>query len=43
MSEIENVGRKGYCLMYFLIFLFLFIMLLVWIYQRNFADVPVVN
>lgn len=43
MSEVQNAGRKGYCLMYFLIFLFLFILLVVWIYNRNTAEVPIVQ
>ena len=43
MSEVQNAGRKGYCFAYFLIFLFLFIILLVWIYNRNTAGVPGVN
>ncbi len=36
MSEVENAGRKGYCLMYFFIFLLLFVILVVGIYQYNF-------
>lgn len=36
MSEVENAGRKGYCLMYFFIFLLLFVVLVVGIYQYNF-------
>lgn len=36
MSEIENVGRKGYCLMWFFIFLLLFVILVVAIYKYNF-------
>ncbi len=43
MSEIQNVGRKGYCLMYLIIFIFLFVMLLVWIYNRNQAGVPIIG
>lgn len=35
MSEIENVGKKGYCMLYFFLFLILFIFLVVWIYNRN--------
>lgn len=35
MSEIENAGSKGYCLMYFFIFFLLFIMLVVYIYTSN--------
>lgn len=36
MSEIQNAGKKGYCLLYFFIFLLLFISLVVWIYNSNF-------
>lgn len=36
MSEIENAGRKGYCLMWFFIFLLLFVILVVAIYNYNF-------
>ena len=36
MSDIENAGRKGYCLLYFIVFLFLFILLLVYLYRYNF-------
>lgn len=36
MSEIENVGRKGYCLMWFFIFLLLFVILVVAVYNYNF-------
>ena len=36
MSEIPNVGRKGYCLMWFFIFLLLFVILVVAIYNYNF-------
>lgn len=36
MSEVENAGRKGYCLMYFFIFLLLFVILVVGVYQYNF-------
>jgi len=36
MSEIQNAGKKGYCLLYFFIFLLLFIALVVWIYNGNF-------
>ncbi|WP_233752641.1 autophagy-related protein 27 [Flavilitoribacter nigricans] len=35
MSEIENAGNKGYCLMWFFIFLLLFVILVVGIYQYN--------
>lgn len=40
MSEIKNAGRKGYCLMYFFIFLLLFIILVVAVYQLNFKGLP---
>jgi len=40
MSEIQNVGKKGYCLLSFFIFFFLFIFLVVYLYQRNFSGVP---
>lgn len=43
MSEIENAGQKGYCLLYFFIFFFFFVILLIYLYQRNFAGVPVVQ
>ncbi len=43
MSEVQNSGKKGYCLMYFLISLFLFLFLLVWIYNRNRMGVPGIN
>jgi hypothetical protein len=36
MSEIENAGRKGYCLMWFIIFLLLFVILVVAVYNYNF-------
>lgn len=36
MSEVENAGRKGFCLMYFFIFFFLFLILVISIYYRNF-------
>lgn len=36
MSEIENAGRKGYCLMWFFIFLLLFVILVVAVYNYNF-------
>jgi hypothetical protein len=35
MSEIENVGRKGYCVLYFFIFFMLFMAMLVYLYNRN--------
>lgn len=35
-DEIKNVGRKGYCLLYGFIAFFLFIVLVVSIYQWNF-------
>ena len=35
MDHIENEGRKGYCLLYFFVFLILFIGLWAWIYYSN--------
>lgn len=35
MSSIQNAGRKGFCLMYFFIFLILFIALWAFIYYYN--------
>ncbi|HMQ47677.1 MAG TPA: hypothetical protein PKA00_09350 [Saprospiraceae bacterium] len=40
MSDIKNAGSKGYCLMYFFIFLLLFIVLVVGIYNTNFKFLP---
>lgn len=40
MSEIKNAGGKGYCLMYFFIFLLLFIILVVSIYMMNSNGLP---
>ncbi len=40
MSEIQKAGEKGYCLMYFFIFLLLFIILVVGIYNANFKFLP---
>ena len=34
-DEIKNAGKKGYCLMYFIIFLILFIILWAYIYYQN--------
>lgn len=36
MSDITNAGKKGYCLLYFFIFLLLFIILWVAVYKYNF-------
>lgn len=36
MSDIVNAGKKGYCLLYFFIFLLLFVALVVGIYNYNF-------
>lgn len=41
MAEIENVGKKGFCLMYLIVGIILFVILVIWIYNINFADVPV--
>lgn len=35
-EEIKNAGSKGYCLMYFFIGFFLFLVLVIAIYQYNF-------
>lgn len=40
MAEVENAGRKGYCLMFGLIGLFLFVILLVYIYNYNGKFLP---
>mgnify|MGYP001305508522 CR=1 FL=1 len=36
MDDIKNVGKKGYCFLYFFIFLFGLIALLVYVYRQNF-------
>jgi len=36
MSEVENAGRKGYCLMFGIIGFLLFLILVVYIYNYNF-------
>lgn len=43
MSEIENAGQKGYCLLYFFVGFFLFVLLLIYLYQRSYSGVPVVQ
>lgn len=35
MDHIENEGKKGYCLLYFFLFIILFIILWAWIYYSN--------
>lgn len=35
MSDIQNVGKKGYCMLYFFIFFLLFIILVVSVYKYN--------
>ncbi len=35
MSQIENSGRKGYCMLYFFLFFFLFLVLVISLYQKN--------
>ncbi len=35
MEKIENEGKKGYCLLYFIVFIILFIILWAWIYYSN--------
>ncbi|MDX1666026.1 MAG: hypothetical protein R3350_02305 [Saprospiraceae bacterium] len=36
MSEVDNAGKKGYCLLFFFISLFLFAILVIYVYNRNF-------
>lgn len=36
MSEVENAGRKGYCLMWAIISFLLFVILVIAVYQWNF-------
>jgi len=40
MSEVENAGQKGYCLLYFFIFFVLLMAFLIYLYQRNFSGLP---
>lgn len=40
MSDIQNVGRKGYCMLYFFIFMLLFVILVVAIYKYNGKFLP---
>ncbi|MFZ4559000.1 MAG: hypothetical protein ACOYOD_02295 [Saprospiraceae bacterium] len=40
MSEIQNVGKKGYCMLSLIVGLLLFVFLLIYLYQRNFSGVP---
>lgn len=41
-DDIQNAGRKGYCLMYFAIGFLLFICLVVWVYRKNLVlDFPI--
>jgi len=40
MAEVENAGRKGYCLMFGLIGLFLFVILVIYIYNYNGKFLP---
>jgi len=37
MDQIENAGRKGYCMLYFFITVVLVVMTLVYIYNQNFS------
>ncbi len=39
-DEIKNAGTKGYVILGVFIFLLLFVILVVSIYQRNFAFLP---
>jgi hypothetical protein len=43
MSDIENSGRKGYCMLYFFIFFLLFIAFLVYLYNGNNNGLPPVQ
>lgn len=43
MSEVENAGQKGYCLLYFFIFFVLVMAFLVYLYQRNSVGLPPVE
>jgi hypothetical protein len=36
MSEVKNAGSKGYCLLYFFIAFFLFLVLVLGVYYYNF-------
>jgi len=36
MSDVQNAGRKGYCLMYFIIGFLLLIITIIAVYQMNF-------
>ncbi len=40
MSDINNAGGKGYFLMGLLIAFFLFVLLLIYLYQQNFTYLP---
>ncbi|MDZ4679529.1 MAG: hypothetical protein SH848_00170 [Saprospiraceae bacterium] len=35
MSDIQNVGRKGYCMLYFFLFFLLFTVLVIAVYKYN--------
>ncbi|MEM1322609.1 MAG: hypothetical protein AAGG75_20260 [Bacteroidota bacterium] len=36
-DNIENAGKKGYCLMYFFVGIFLFFSLVIYLYRYNFT------
>ncbi len=36
MSEVAGAGKKGYCILYFFIVLFLIVSLLIYLYKYNF-------
>ena len=40
MSGIQNAGKKGYLFMVLVIAFLLFCLLLIYLYQRNFTDLP---
>jgi hypothetical protein len=40
MSEVQNAGKKGYCLLYLFLFLLLFVILVVSVYYYNQKFLP---
>jgi len=40
MADVQNAGRKGYCLMFGIIGLLLFVILIVYVYNYNFKFIP---
>jgi F0F1-type ATP synthase membrane subunit b/b' len=39
MSEVQNAGSKGYCLMWGIIGFLLFVILVIYVYYKNFQFV----